>query len=106
MNTCKCCGHPLAEDDVTSVLTPMQIRIFTRVQRAGTHGIARKDLFDSVYADRADGGPLNENIIAVQALKMRERLAPFGLTIRGSQGPGSRYYIRKITNEGTNNAAA
>ena len=105
MNTCNCCGHPLPDDDVTSCLTPMQIRIFTRVHRAGTNGIARKDLFDSVYADRADGGPLNENIIAVQALNMRQRLAPFGLTIRGSQGPGSRYYIRK-TNEGTNNATA
>lgn len=93
---CKCCGHPLAPKDAVNVLTPLQQRIFTCVRRAGTNGIASRDVFDIVYQDDANGGPENMNIISVVANQANRRLAPFGLKITGKRGPGGRLTLQRV----------
>lgn len=97
MTVCKCCGHPIPPSDIATLLPPIQRRMFNRVLKAGTHGIETRDLFEHICADDIDGGPLNPNIVAVMARHIRKRIAPHGLTIRGSMGHGSRYFITPIT---------
>ena len=88
MSVCNCCGHPIVGDDVSETLTPLQQRIFNGIKRAGAAGISARDLMDIVYADDANGGPENTNIISVVINQMAPRLALFNLKIKGRRGPG------------------
>ena len=54
------CGQTLPEKPVLNGthLTPYQKRILEIVTRAGKNGISTDDLFDKLYAEDPDGGPL------------------------------------------------
>lgn len=96
MKTCECCGHPLPDDSVLGALTPLQRRVFTAIKRAGRAGIPSRELMDIVYANDPTGGPASTNIIAVVARQMKDRLAPFGLTLRGRVGRGGYYTLETL----------
>lgn len=59
MKTCMCCGQTLPpRDPVPDFLTPLGSKLFRRVRRAGLYGIPAEVLFNHLYGDRPDGGPL------------------------------------------------
>ncbi len=93
---CKCCGHPIIDDGVGVVLTPLQRRIFNIVRRAGKAGIAGKDVMTEVYAADPGGGPDSTNIIAVVASQMNQRLAQFSIKIQGRRGPGGVFTLERM----------
>jgi hypothetical protein len=90
---CECCGHPLPGDDVEALLTPTQRKMYISVKAAGRSGITNPGLMQKIYADRFDGGPEYTSVIAVMAKSIRTKLAPHGLTIRSTGGPGARYFL-------------
>lgn len=98
IRTCACCGHPLPDDSVLGALTPLQQRVFFAIKRAGSAGIQSTRVMDVVYAEDPNGGPENQNIIAVVAKQMNKRLARFGLVLRGRRGPGGYYTLEKLEN--------
>lgn len=60
MTCCPTCGQTLPEKPLLpgTHLTPYQKRIFEIVARAGDNGIGSDDLFDKLYENDSDGGPL------------------------------------------------
>lgn len=51
------------------------------------------EVLGAVYADDPDGGPEDSNVISVMAAQINRKLAPLGYRVRGSGGPGSRYFL-------------
>ena len=93
---CECCGHPIPDNGVRAKLTPMQRRILDAVERAGTAGASRTQIMEWVYADNADGGPENQNILNVQRTNMAAALYRFGLEIVSTRGPGALWKLRAV----------
>lgn len=98
--TCEKCGHPMPTDVLPGVpkMGPIKKRIFQAVSKATPYGIPLPDLFDKIYRDDPDGGPLDTHGIAVHIAQMnRKWLRPRGLEIRSALGRGnSSYTLRRI----------
>ena len=93
LSVCACCGHPLPESGPRNTLSPTQRRMYDIVLRSGTAGISASEIMNRLYEDRANGGPENQNIIPVMAIKIRERIEKFGITMAATRGHGSSYFI-------------
>jgi hypothetical protein len=94
---CKCCGYPVVEmNPIEAALTPLQLRVFNVVRRAGSAGISSRDALDIVYADDIKMPPDDTNIISVVACQANRRLAPFGLKIKAARGPGAKLTIQLL----------
>lgn len=93
---CECCGHPIPTFDTLSGLTPMQQRIFEIVRKAGQAGLTRPRIFEKLYSDDIDGGPLHMNVINVQKTKMKDALATHGLKLTGTGGHNSIWRLEKL----------
>ena len=96
VGVCECCGHPLPPEGIDAELTPTQRKLYRAVKRAGKAGITNPELMDKLYADDPNGGPENTNIISVMMKRVRAVLASYGLTVRSTGGPGSRYYLELL----------
>lgn len=72
----------------------MQFRLFQALRRA-PDGLRCGELIDILYAQDPDGGPLH-NIIAVMAKQINRKIAPMGLRIKGTGGPGSVYRLLQV----------
>jgi hypothetical protein len=59
-------------------------------------GVTVWQVLEHVYADDPNGGPDKHNVIAVVAKQINNIIKPFGLRIKGSGGPGSRYTLQQI----------
>jgi hypothetical protein len=60
MKTCPTCGQALPPDPSPAhLLSPTQAKIYDIVARAGSHGINSDVLFERLYADDEEGGPLS-----------------------------------------------
>lgn len=94
--TCESCGHPLPDDSVLSVLSPLQQRIFLAIKRAGRSGIPGTEVMNAVYANVRNGGAVSLNIIAVSVRKINPKLEPFGLFLKGRRGAGGYYTLEKL----------
>lgn len=90
---CSCCGHPTPDAGARGALTPMQKRFFDIVLRAGTAGITGPEIMNRLYEDDPEGGAECRNVIPVTAKNIRERIESFGITLVGTRGNGSAYYI-------------
>lgn len=98
---CKTCGqtlpHPLPHD---LPFRGVKAQIVHYVHKAGTHGIRSDVLFDHVYSDDPDGGPLTGmKILAVHICGMNKKLKPFGFRIRSltvGRGGYGHYVMTKI----------
>jgi len=81
-------------------LSRLQLIIFTAVQKAGEHGILSDRLFDAMYNDRIDGGPLSAKVVLrVIVYQLNARLLPFGLQVRAEHtghGSARNYTLRKL----------
>ena len=94
---CETCGHPMLDFELQIGLTPRQRHIYLALQKAGQRGLDIEELIEKVYSGEEDGGPVTApNVIHVQKLKMREKLAAFGLQITTTKGHGSRWRLEKI----------
>jgi hypothetical protein len=59
-------------------------------------GVTRGELMDCLYASDPNGGPDYPNTISVLIHFANIRLKQLGYRIKGSGGPGSRYFLVKI----------
>ena len=93
---CKCCGHPLPSDAVEQGLSPLEIRIYRAVKRAGQAGITVPDLTEIVYNDDPNGGPESTNTIAVMKIRLNKKLASRKLVIHSTLGRGALYILKAL----------
>ena len=86
--TCSCCGQTLPEELPFGIkLSKLKMRIVERVRRAGPHGILTDDLFDFVYRDDPDGGPLTgKTCLHVHVNQINRELAKVRKVIRAPVG--------------------
>ena len=76
-------------DGVEIFLSPQLFEIFMRVS-AAKFGATPAQLFQAIYADDPNGGPLvGRKTIHVQRRNLNQRIAPLGLRVE-SAGPGFR----------------
>ena len=81
--------HSVKRNGVEIFLPPQQFEILLLVSKA-KFGITPTRLFEALYADSIDGGPLcGRKAVHVQRRNLNRRLAPIGLHIR-SAGSGHR----------------
>ena len=95
---CPCCeGSGEIEEGAPVPLSPMQLCIFDIVRKS-KYGVPGPALVDRVYADWADGGPINAyNSVQVQIRRLNDRLAKAGLRIASeTHGEGGGYKLERI----------
>ena len=81
--------HSVTRGDVEVFLSPQLFAIFLHVS-AARFGATPAQLFDALYVDSIDGGPLTgRKAVQVQRVNLNRKLAPLGLHIR-SAGSGFR----------------
>jgi hypothetical protein len=93
---CPTCGHPQASDEIAALLSGKQRRLYEIVRKAGTEGIAAKDIMRMLYADDPTGGPETCNIISVFANKANQKIAGKGLKIHARRGPWPLWRLMPI----------
>jgi hypothetical protein len=77
----------------------MQIRIFNIVEATGKQGIDVFMLCDRLYTGPS-GGPEHAQLSVRQQMHhIRERLKKFGVAIKATGGPESRYFLTKVKNK-------
>jgi hypothetical protein len=84
---CPACGQTLPEKPLLdgAYFTPHQSRIFEIVVRAGSSGIGSDDLFDALYRDDPDGGPLSGRKSMYTTIgALNRKLAHHGLRLRAT----------------------
>lgn len=81
-------------------LTRMQWDIFDRVQRAGRHGIPSDRLFDMLYANDPDGGPISgKHAMYTRIFHLNNRLKSVNLIVRApraGQGCPAEYRLERL----------
>lgn len=92
---CPCCGHAIDGSEKLSAAvavaaahaSPQERRIlFFLAKRFGSR-VPTTSLIDYLYADDQNGGPENaERVLRVVNCRLRKKLRPVGLTIRGYGG--------------------
>ncbi len=91
---CPCCQQPIPDPIGFRPgihLGAVEARLFQTLRRA-PDGLTCGELIDIIYANRRDGGP-EHNIISVMAKNINRKIAPLGLRIKGTGGPGSVYRL-------------
>ena len=79
----------VTRDGVEVFLSPQLFEIFLLISKAKS-GVTPEQLFQSIYGDDPNGGPLcGRKAIHVQRRNLNRRIAPLGLHIR-SAGSGFR----------------
>jgi hypothetical protein len=86
---CPTCGQPKLTGDL--LLPPIKQRIYDIVSQRP--GISAERLRELVWTG-PDGGPENRKCLHVHISQLNGRLAPFGITIRGSTSRG--YEVRPL----------
>jgi DNA-binding response OmpR family regulator len=71
-------------------LTTLEWEVFKTLWKAAGP-IPTERLFNILYGDREDGGPLDRNSVALQVCKMRKKLHRVGLEVRSMRDIG--YWI-------------
>lgn len=87
---CPCCKRLLPES-----LTIGGARRRRLLDYVGNHpeGVTVWQIIDAIYWDDPNGGPDKHNCISVMVKQMNRTLIPQGYKIRGTGGPGSRYFL-------------
>lgn len=96
MATCPKCGQELPDPSDPPVrLTPGQVAIYKAVRRAGREGVWAKALYDRLYSDAEDGGPLSAiKCLHVRIYHLNRMLRPAGEEV--SARPNYPYVWRRI----------
>ena len=99
VHVCSCCAKAIRDglsDEPSLHFGPKAKRVLDAVRRAKDAGISRPDVAAIVYSDDPDGGPDSSNVISVVIHKMNKKLAPHGMKIQSTGGPGAVYRLIKI----------
>lgn len=105
---CECCGQSLPPRLKSKArLSVLQRIILERVHRAGINGILSTSLFDYVYADDPDGGPLTGmKALHVRIYHINQKISLDGLRIRaptGGMGGHTNYVLEKVASSNVKN---
>ena len=91
--------HSVTRDGVEVFLSPQLFEIFLLISKA-KFGVTPEQIFQSIYADDPNGGPLcGRKAIHVQRWNLNRRIAPLGLHIR-SAGSGFREGVYEFETSG------
>ena len=81
--------HSVTRGGVEIFLSPQLFTIFLHISTA-KHGATPAQLFNAIYADDPNGGPLTgRKAVQVQRINLNRKLSPLDLYIK-SAGPGFR----------------
>lgn len=91
MKICPCCKREMPPN--VELRGAVKQRIYDYI--ASRHGVNRMQIMDAVYADDANGGPENLNVISVHICFINKQLRAMkaGVKIWCRGGPGSIYRI-------------
>ena len=81
MSVCPHCGQPLPETRFGVRLTPLKVRIFDLIRRAGSEGITYAEINAIVFDGRA-----SRHTVKAHVQQIRDLLAGTDVTIHGEQG--------------------
>lgn len=101
---CSECGQLIPPRPIFGNASVKQ-RIFDFVAKH-PEGVPAKLVFDHVWANDPDGGPLSQNTVAVHLKQMAPILAREGVAIRSSGGPFATYRLEDIEQSETKNPSA
>ena len=90
--SCPCCGRPYPPE--LAVGGSVRQRLVDIVA-SRPDGVTRGELMDCLYATDPNGGPDYPNTISVIIHFANIKLKTYGYRIKGSGGPGSRYFLVK-----------
>jgi hypothetical protein len=95
---CPTCGQTLPPDFPGAYqLSPFQLRILNTVRSAGQHGLTSAQLFERVYGDQSNGGPMSgPRSMHVIIHQMNKKLRAEGYAVRGERVGGGRVGIYKV----------
>lgn len=87
MVDCPCCGQTLPPDlPAGLVLRGRKKSVYEHVRKAGKNGIATEVLFDRIYRDDPNGGPITgPRIIAIFVWDLNRKIAAYGQRIVGGR---------------------
>lgn len=78
-------------------LSPMQLQLFECLLDAGKRGVARAQIYDSLYGMRPDcDQPSAESLISVMLANTRRALQRVGLTIKSVGWSDTRYILAEL----------
>jgi DNA-binding response OmpR family regulator len=92
VTTCPCCRQQVDRVDPKDIAdhvdaSPAERRVLDYLVQSFGHRVPTVSLTEHLYADNPDGGPLTaDRIVRHHTWRLRERLKPYGLTIRGRGG--------------------
>lgn len=92
-NTCPCCHRPFPPE--LAVGGSVRQRLVDIVANR-PDGVTRSELLDCLYANDPNGGPDYPNTISVLIHFANIKLNKLGYRIKGSGGPGSRYFLETL----------
>lgn len=97
---CPCCGQALPTDIPDGLnLKGKKREIFDRVHRSGKRGIMADVLFDVIYSDYADGGPMSgAKVISAYVWRLNKKIKPFGLRVMGEHSGHGVYSTYRLVN--------
>lgn len=97
-DVCTCCGQTLPPDDLGITLPLRLRRILNAVRVSGRHGIRTDRLFDIIYGDDIDGGPLSGiKVLHVHISKLNKLIAPHGWRVAGEHtGNAGTYGLYRL----------
>jgi hypothetical protein len=85
--------HSVTRDGVEVFLSPQLFRIFGTAK----YGVTPAQLFDAIYADDPNGGPITgRRAVQVRRVNLNRKIASLGLRIK-SAGSGYRDRVHELT---------
>ena len=88
--------HSVTRDGLEIFLSPQLFEIFLRIGLSKS-GVTPAQLFDAIYSDSIDGGPLTgRKAVQAQRVNLNRKLAPLGPRIK-SAGSGYRDRAYELT---------
>ena len=96
MKCCPSCGQEIRSDvDLGIPLSVGNQQIINAVHKAGKNGIMSDRLFDKLYSDDPEGGPLSGmKSLHSRICMLNRKIEPIGWCIRGEHTGNSRVYGR------------
>jgi len=91
---CPTCNRPVPEH-TTERLSRTKELIYQFINRHPD--CSASDVWNHIYGHDANGGPNTMNIVSVHVSQINKVIAPLGLKIKSTMGPGATYSVRKVS---------
>jgi hypothetical protein len=94
---CPCCGQglpqPIALSDPNMVHLPTQQQALFNLVKANPEGLTSAQIRERIFHTNKDGEPYCHQIVPTTTHHVNEKIAPWGLKIVASGGPGSVFRL-------------